>query len=129
MAKFTNDTALDAALNIIKNNANKMYLIKAYAFGDSYATVLGNKVAEVAMAPTDMIVADGDSGGRKLTVAAKNAVPLTAGTGTTPNLHIALVNDTGTTVYAVTDETSNQEMASGIEVNIPAWQVVVADPI
>ena len=129
MAKWTNDLVLDNGLSWIGSSVDKMYLIKAYTPGDSYATVVGNKVAEVAMTSGDVPISDGAVNGRTVTVAAKNAITLTASTGTTPNLHIALVKAAATsTVLAVTDETTNQEMASGIEVNIPSWTINISDP-
>lgn len=83
------------------------------------------KLADVAMTPdTDFSKANGDTNGRKVTVAAKSAVPVdSSGTAT----HIALVRTTGTTLRYVTTCTS-QALTAGNTVNVPAWDIEVADP-
>jgi len=83
------------------------------------------KLADVALTPdTDFTKADGDTNGRKVTIAAKSAVPVdTSGTAT----HVAIVRTTGTTLRYVTTCTS-QALTSGNTVNIPAWDIEVADP-
>jgi hypothetical protein len=81
------------------------------------------KLADVAMTPnTDFTKADGDTSGRKCTVAAKSAVPVdSSGTAT----HVALCD--GSRLLYVTTCTS-QALTSGNTVNIPAWKVEIADP-
>jgi hypothetical protein len=81
------------------------------------------KLADVAMTPnTDYTKADGDTNGRKVTVAAKNAVPVdSSGTAT----HVALCD--GTRLLYVTTCTS-QALTSGNTVNFPAWKAEIADP-
>lgn len=117
MAKWVASTVLDDGINIIKNNATKMLLIKAYSAGDSYATVVGNLVAEVTMTGTDYTL--GSSGlNRTLTTAAGKSATASAGSGATPDLHIAFTNGTNT-VYWVTNETSDQVVTAGNTVNFP----------
>ena len=60
MAKYAHPDVLDNGPNYIKSNCNKMALISSYAFGDSYATVNGRILAEVAMTSGDF--ASGSSG-------------------------------------------------------------------
>jgi hypothetical protein len=81
------------------------------------------KLADVAMTPnTDFTKADGDSSGRKVTVAAKSSVPVdTTGTAT----HVALV-DSSRLLYVTT--CTSQALTSGNTVNFPAWKVEIADP-
>lgn len=79
MAKFAHSDILDGGLLAIKNNAVKMLLIKAYTYGDSYATVVANKVDEVVMAPTDLLITSSGNN-RVLTVAAKSATAAAAAT-------------------------------------------------
>lgn len=81
------------------------------------------KLADVAMTPnTDYTKANGDTSGRKVTVAAKSGVTVdTSGTAT----HIALC--TGSELVYVTTCTS-QALTSGNSVNIPAWDIEIADP-
>ena len=81
------------------------------------------KLADVAMTPgTDYTKADGDVSGRKVTVAAKSAVPIdSSGTAT----HVALCD--ATRLLRVTTCTS-QALTSGGTVDIPAHKYEIADP-
>jgi hypothetical protein len=114
---------MDAALATV-DLADIMYVISAYSAGDSGATVIGNSLADVAMAGADLVIADGDTNGRKITAAAKSAVPIDV-TGTAT--HVALLTVAGSVVRAVTTCTS-QALTSGGTVNIPTWKLEIADP-
>lgn len=84
-------------------------------------------LADVAMAGGDFTIANGDGGGntpRKVTMAAKNAVPVDA-TGTAT--HVALVDTANSLLLAVTTCTS-QALTSGNTVNFPAWKIEVGAP-
>jgi hypothetical protein len=72
MAKFVHPDVLDGGLLAIKNGALKLLLISAYAPGDSYATVTGNKLGEVAMTSADYTLASSGNN-RTLTSATKTA--------------------------------------------------------
>jgi hypothetical protein len=123
MAKTCSTDVLDGALNIVKNNAVLMTVCNAQpltrADGASGAMVL----ASVVMAPADFVVGTGDTNGRKAAVAAKNAVPVTA-TGTA--VYIALTD--ATRLLYVTTCTS-KALTSGDQVNIPTWDIEIADPL
>ncbi len=118
MAKWVRSGVLDNGLNDIKTNATKMLLIKAYSAADSYATVVGNKVAEATMTSTDYTVASSGSN-RTLTVASGKTGSATANSGATPDLHIAFTDGSANVIW-VTDETSDQVVTSGNTVNFPA---------
>lgn len=83
-------------------------------------------LADVAMTPgdgNDYTIADGDTSGRKVTVAAKGGVPVdTSGTAT----HVALCD--GTRLLYVTTCTS-QVLTAGNTVDFPAWDIEIADPV
>lgn len=117
MAKWVHSDVLDGGLNTIKNNATHQLLIKAYAAGDSYATVTGNVVADVAMASGDFTVASSGSN-RVLTTAAGKSANASVGSGAAPNLHIAFT-DGASKVLWVTDETTDQVVTAGNPVNFP----------
>lgn len=117
MAKWVRSGVLDNGLNDIKTNATKMLLIKAYAAADSYATVVGNLVAEATMASTDYTLGSSGSN-RTLTTAAGKSATASANSGATPNLHIAFTDGTANVIW-VTDETSDQVVTSGNTVNFP----------
>ena len=67
-----NTAALDAALNYIKDNANSLELVSAFASGDNRAAVLANTVCSIALVTGDFTVANNIPDGRKVTLAAKS---------------------------------------------------------
>jgi hypothetical protein len=121
MAKSVNDLVLDGAFGVL-DDGNVMTVCSAEPTTRTQA-VTTNMLASIAMTPTtDYTKANGDTSGRKCTMAAKNAVPVTnSGTAT----HIAICD--GTNLLYVTTCTS-QVLTSGNTVNIPAWKVEIADP-
>ena len=121
MAKSVHNNVLDAAFNEL-DAADLMTVCNAEPTTRTEA-VTTFKLADVAMTPdTDFTNADGDTSGRKVTVAAKSSVPVdTTGTAT----HVALCD--GTRLLYVTTCTS-QALTSGNTVNIPAWDIEIADP-
>lgn len=69
MAKYAHPDVLDNGISYIKTNANKIAVVSAYTFGDTYSTVNGNILAEATMTSTDYTL--GTSGNdRTLTSAA-----------------------------------------------------------
>jgi hypothetical protein len=119
MAKKVDDTVLDGALNII-DNATRMVVTSAEPA--NFAGIAAVALADVVMAGGDFTDANGDTSGRKVTVAAKSGVTVDAsGTAT----HVCL--DDGSTLLYVTTCTS-QALTSGNTVNIPAWDIEIADP-
>lgn len=125
MAKSVHNDVLDGALNIVKNNATRMTACSAepttYAEGNAtYA------LAAVTVASGDFTNADGDTSGRKCTVAAKSGVLIDAsGTAT----HIALLDVTNSKLLYVTTCTSQALTANGSNtVDFPSWKFEIADP-
>lgn len=117
MAKWVRSGVLDDGLNDIKTNATHMLLIKAYTLADSYATVVGNIVADVTMVSGDYTLANSGSN-RTLTTASGKSATASAGSGASPNLHFAFTDGTANVIW-VTDETSDQVVTSGNTVNFP----------
>ena len=125
MAKSVHNDVLDGALNIVKNNATRQTACSAepttYAEGNAtYA------LAAVTVASGDFTNADGDTSGRKCTVAAKSGVLIDAsGTAT----HIALLDVTNSKLLYVTTCTSQALTANGSNtVDFPSWKFEIADP-
>ncbi|OQB10829.1 MAG: hypothetical protein BWY21_00136 [Parcubacteria group bacterium ADurb.Bin216] len=118
MAKWVRSGVLDNGLNDIKTNATHMLLIKAYTLADSYATVVGNIVADVTMTSGDYTLASASSN-RTLTTASGKSATASAGSGASPNLHIAFTDGSANVIW-VTDETSDQVVTSGNTVNFPS---------
>jgi hypothetical protein len=75
------------------------------------------ELADVTMAGGDFTKAAGTPDGRKVTMAAKSAVPIDIG-GTAS--HVALVRVADTTLLLVTTCTS-QALTAGGTVDVPAW--------
>lgn len=123
MPKTVHDDVLDGALNIIKNNATRQVACSAQptTFAEANATYA---LADITVDSTDFTVANGDTNGRKVTVAAQSGVTVDAsGTAT----HIALLDVTNSKLLYVTTCTS-QALTGGNTVNFPAWDIEIADP-
>lgn len=121
MAKAVHDSVLDGAFDIL-DQANIMTVCNAQPTTRTEA-VTTFALADVAMTVnTDYTKANGDTSGRKVTVAAKAGVTVdTTGTGN----HIALCD--GTNLLYVTTCTS-QALTAANTVNFPAWKIEIADP-
>lgn len=119
MAKWANDLMMDAALDYV---AASTRMVVCSGQPANFAGIAAVALADVVVAGGDFTKANGDTSGRKVTVAQKAGVNIdTSGTAT----HVAL--DDGTTLRYVTTCTS-QALTSGGTVTIPAWDVEVADP-
>lgn len=133
MPKFASASVLDGGTDVIRTLAAtaarvKMHVIKAYVAGDNYATtVTTNSCGSVDMVPGDFVQSGAAAAARLTTIAAK-AISLTASSGASPNLHIAIVDLTGTAVLLVTDETTDQVLTSGGTFNVPSWTYNVGQP-
>lgn len=117
MATYAHPDVLDNGLNYIKTNCNKIAVVSTYTFGDSYATVNGNILADAAMSSTDFTL--GDSGNsRTLTTSAGKSDSAANATGAAS--HIAFVDTATSKVLWVTEETSGQTINTGNQVNFPS---------
>lgn len=122
MAKQAPDATIDSMFLYV-DDCNIMHVCSAEPA--NYAGIAAVSLASVAMTPTtDFVKANGDTSGRKCTMAAKSTVSVTA-SGTATHIVLALTSDT--TLRYVTTCTS-QAVTSGNTVNIPAWKIEVADP-
>lgn len=109
MAKYMNPSVIDLALNDIKTNANKLIVCSQQptTFAEANVTYA---LGSVAMTSADYTLANGDVSGRKVTVGAKAAVPVTtSGTAT----HVALVDTVNSILKLVTTTTSTAVAAAG----------------
>lgn len=123
MAKSCHTDVIDGALNIVKNNANKLTVCTAQplTFADANTNY---KLAEVTMAATDYTLAAGVTSGRRATVASKTNFPIaTSGTAT----HVALVDTVGSRLLYVTT-CSSTALAAGGNVTTNAWDIEIAFP-
>ena len=123
MAKSVHNDVLDAALAEIAT-ATRMVACSAEPanFAGIAAVALADITLTAGVGGGDYTVADGDTSGRKLTVAAQSGVTIdTSGTAT----HVSL--DDGTTLQYVTTCTS-QGLTAANTVNFPAFDIEIADP-
>ena len=124
MAKAIPDAILDKTLDEIAT-ATKQVLCSAQptTYTEANATYA---LADVVIDGSDFTKANGDTSGRKVTIAAQSGVLIdTSGTGT----HIALIRTADSTLIYVTTCSSQAVTANGSNtVNMPAWDIEIADP-
>jgi hypothetical protein len=121
MPKYSHPDVLDNGPNFIKNNCDKLVLIDAYTFGDSYATVTGgsNILAEVNMTSTDFT--NGTSGNNRTLTSASGKQDASANAnGTGADNHFAFLDTVNSKVLWVTNETSAQAITSGNPITFPS---------
>ena len=121
MGKLANDLVADGYLEILEDNANLICACSAEPATRTEAVVT-YMLATYAMTSADFTIADGGSGGRKVTISAKSGITIT-NNGTVT--HLAIVNNS--VLYFVTT-TSAQALVAGNLLNIPAWTITVNDP-
>jgi hypothetical protein len=131
VSKWMNDSFADSALDWLSSNGKKMYVcttaissasVPNYTKVTSTAALTG---AITMSTSSDYTKAVGDSSGRKVTVAQKASISVTAsGTGA----RVCLVDSTGSGTVAYVTTCTSQALTSGNTVTIPAWDVEVADP-
>lgn len=120
MAKWANDSVMDAALDIVA--AGTILTVCSAQPTTRTEAVTTYKLADVVVDSGDFTKANGDISGRKLTVSAQSNVAVdTTGTAT----HVAVSN--GTVLLYVTTCTS-QLLTSGNTVTVPAWDIEISDP-
>lgn len=127
MAKFAPDATLEGLLAQAAL-ADEMYVCSAqpanYA-GIAAVTLAGPITLTPGNGNGDFTYADGDTNGRKVTVAAQNGASVTAsGTAT----HIVLATGGATDLLRYITTCTSQALTSGNTVNVPAWDIEVADP-
>jgi len=130
MAKSVHNNVLDAMLNFIVDNTDRLSVCSSqpttYSHAiTSYMLAITSTVDISSTAPADGVVS-----GRRVTIPqnAGEASPLTVSTGGTAQ-HVALVGSvasTNTLLY-VTTCTAQALIASG-NVTVPAWDIEVRDP-
>lgn len=127
MAKSVHDDVLDAALEYIADNANNVVLCSAEPanFAGVAAVALGTIPVTAGAGNGDFTLADGDTSGRKLTVAAQSESGGGDVTGT-PNHYAITDTDNSKLLYVTT--ASGDDVASGGDISITAFDIEIADP-
>lgn len=122
MGKWANDNVMENGLNWIKNNCNEMHICSQQPTNFTEATSTYS-LGSVAMSSSDFTLADGDTSGRKLTVAGKEISVSADGTIT----HVALV-DTSTSTLMYVTTTNSESVSAGNTANVGSWDVEIGDP-
>lgn len=123
MAKSTHNDVLDASLEHLQNNVDKMTVCSQQptTFTEANSTYA---LADVAMSSGDFTIAEGDTSGRKVTVAQKSGITVDdTGTGN----HVALLDTSNSRMLYVTTATS-QSLTSGNTMTFEAWDIELRDP-
>lgn len=127
MAKACHDDVLDALLLYVADNTKRITVCSQQPTTYTEA-ITTYKLADVdtteGTGGGDFSVANGDTSGRKLTVAQQSDIPVDS-TGSAT--HIALVDVDNSKLLYVTTCTA-QTITSGNTVTIPAFDIEVADP-
>ena len=124
MSKWQTDDMLDAALNYVADNASQMDVVDDSGTPTDLSGSLASHTMTTGDGNGDYTVQDGDTNGRRLTVAQQADISVTA-TGTAR--HIVL-SDGGSppTLYLVTTCTE-QSLTSGNTVTVPTFDDEIAD--
>ena len=121
MTKYVHDEVLDAALDEIRDNATLLVVCSQYPTTRTEA-VSTYALADVIVDASDFTKADGDTSGRKLTVAAQDDVPIdTGGTAT----HVAICDPTR---LLYVNEITSQQLNAGGTTDLPEWDIELRDP-
>jgi hypothetical protein len=120
MAKWANDSVMDAALDVVATGT--ILTVCSTQPTTRTEAVTTYKLADVVIDSGDFAKANGDTSGRKLTIASQTSVAVdTSGTAA----HIAVCD--GTNLLYVTTCTS-QVLTAGNVLTIPAWKIEISDP-
>lgn len=120
--EFVNDTAYDAALDAIANNAVRLAVCTSAPA--AYANIAAATVASFTIDSSDFTKAAGDTSGRKVTVAAQSGATA-SGSGTATHL---VLHDNSSVMWAINACTS-QAVTSGNTVNTAAYDIEIRDAV
>jgi len=127
MAKSAHDDVLDALLNYIADNCKRITVCSTQptTYTEGNATyALADVTTTEGVGGGDFTLANGDTNGRKLTVASQADIDIDS-SGTAQ--HIALLDVDNSKLLYVTTCTSQALTDTGT-VTIPAFDIEIADP-
>ena len=127
-------SVLDAQLLYIKDNAERVLLVKDFLRADTYATMVATKILAELDVTTGHAIwgsisnitsgngADANAPNRQMAINSVVLDTATAGyTGT--EMALVFVDDTGTEILASTDETSDREVVISDVITTFAWYI------
>jgi hypothetical protein len=139
MAKNVHDNVLDASLNYLKTNANRLIVLSAEPTGASaYANAMldvdssGYRLASATISASDFTgPAEGDTSGRKIAVNAQSSMSIDGIAASENATHVALVkasSSASSQMVLYTTTCTSQSLTGGNKVNTPAWDIEIRDP-
>lgn len=117
MSKWVNQKVLDNGLDYIKNNSAAMLLLSSYTAGDSYETVISNKLAEVPVSSADFSITS--LGASRVVTISGGKLATALASSDTPDLHIAFTDGESNVIW-VLNESTNRTIAQEDIVVFPA---------
>ena len=123
MADMLHNDVLDAAVNVVINNTEKLYILSAdpgLVWGNIATYALGNKTP-----PAFGSIADRSGGGREVEVAAITDGSVTAN-GTAS--HYACTDDSASKILATGDLGATQVVTQGNTFTLQAFKIGIPDP-
>ena len=122
MAKLVNDSVMDAGLANVSGNANQIHICATQPTTRTEA-VTTNNLASGTISGVDFTLANGDTSGRKHTLAAQTGLSITStGTGD----HVAI---TSASALLVVTTCTGQVLTSGGTVDTAAFDHEIADAV
>lgn len=122
MAKTLDDTVLDGALNILKNNTSQIAICNAQPLTYAQATVTFMLALKTGLSAADFTGPVNDTSGRKLNV---NAIAGLSVTNSGTAIYAAWCS--GSVLLAVTTIAS-QVLTAGNSITVPSHKVNMQDP-
>jgi hypothetical protein len=140
MGKNVHDNVLDAALNYLPTNANRLVVLSAEPTGASaYTNAMtdvdssGYRLASATISASDFTgPAEGATSGRKITVNAQSSMSIDGIAASENATHVALVkyhaSSASSQLVLYTTTCTSQSLTGGNKVNTPAWVIEIRDP-
>ena len=127
-AKWLGKEVMNKGLNWFSTNGNVMYVLDAYALGDTYAQVLTNAVNDpLVLTPASNVVTDQGNDSR-VTIPQQSITIKTGATNASPDLHMAVCDSGNSEVLAVWEETTDQCIVECNTKNVPAATCDIQQP-
>lgn len=124
MSKWQNDSMLDAALNYVADNGSQLDVVSDTETPTDLSGSLASTALTVGAGNGDYTLDDGDTSGRKLTIAQQADINVDA----SGDANHIVISDGGSpaTLYLVTTCTT-QTLTSGNTVTVPSFEDEIAD--
>jgi hypothetical protein len=139
MGKNVHDNMLDAALNYLKTNGNRLVVLSAEPTGASaYTNAMldvdssGYRLASATISASDFTgPAEGATSGRKITVNAQSSMSIDGIAASENATHVSVVkyhSSASSQMVLYTTTCTSQSLTGGNKVNTPAWAIEIRDP-